>query len=106
MGKYKIPAGCTVVLDVVNAHRNPRFWGPNVDEFRPGRFDGRGRMGGSEVLKEAEKEESAPGASYEKLRMPAKGAFVPFSEGSRMCLGIRSPVHFALFLDGFESDEI
>lgn len=104
MGKYVVPKGCTVVLDVVHMHRNPRFWGDDVEEFRPGRFDGRVKEGkkrdgegkrGEKIKEEREEEEerwmeNSPGASSEKLRMLVKGAFVAFSEGSRMCLGIPS----------------
>jgi cytochrome P450 len=36
LGKYKIPGGCTVVLDAVNVHRNPKYWGEDVNEFNPG----------------------------------------------------------------------
>jgi cytochrome P450 len=103
LGKYVIPKGCTVILDVVHMHRNPRFWGDDVEEFRPGRFDGRAKDGKSGMGKEDRGEkmededeeekwvESTPGASSEKLRMPRKGALVAFSEGSRMCLGIPFP---------------
>ena len=75
LGKYYIPKNTTVLYDVVNLHRNPNYWGDDVETFNPGRFDGRNAVGKSDnVIKE-------------NIRLPIKGAFVPFSEGSRTCLG-------------------
>lgn len=74
-GKYYIPKNTTLVLDVVQLHRNPKYWGHDVDSFNPSRFDGRNTDVGNK------------GDASDRLRMPVKGAFIPFSEGPRACLG-------------------
>ncbi len=59
---YRIPRGANVLLSPWVVHRDPRHWdGP--DEFRPSRF--------------------ADGAS------PRRGAYLPFGDGPRMCVGNR-----------------
>ena len=57
-----IPAGTVVEVDVVNVHRNPKYW-PDPHVFDPDRF---------------EKEKSATRSPY---------CFLPFSAGSRNCIG-------------------
>ena len=79
LGKYYIPKDTSLHYDIVNLQRNPKYWGSDIDEFNPSRFDGRNTPQGET----GEKDTSVP----EKIRLPAKGAFMPFSEGSRSCLG-------------------
>ncbi|XP_061709749.1 cytochrome P450 4d8-like isoform X1 [Cydia pomonella] len=55
-----VPAGTGICMHIWATHRNPRYWGPDVDSFRPERF-------------------------LEPLKHPAQ--FVPFSFGVRNCLG-------------------
>ncbi|XP_063621075.1 cytochrome P450 4d8-like isoform X2 [Cydia splendana] len=55
-----VPAGTGIVMHIWATHRNPRYWGPDADSFRPERF-------------------------LEPLKHPAQ--FVPFSFGLRNCLG-------------------
>lgn len=98
-----LPAKQVIYIDVVGVHRNPDVY-PDPHTFNPSRFDGRGTMA-AENEKAAEKgsddfaEEGAPGASYQGIRMPPKGCFLPFSEGYRACLGRKfSQVEFACAL--------
>ena len=79
LGKYYVPKDTSLHFDTVNVHRNPKYWGPDFDVFNPSRFDGRHTT----TVDTAEKETSVP----EKIKMPIRGAFIPFSEGSRACLG-------------------
>jgi len=84
LGKYYIPKGATVMYDVINLHRNPKYWGEDADSFNPSRFDGRNS---TEKSIEKDTGDDAPGATLDKIKMPRRGAFVPFSEGARSCLG-------------------
>jgi cytochrome P450 len=84
LGKHYIPKDVTLHFDTVHLHRNPKYWGDDVDTFNPSRFDGRNLK---EKIVQKDTGDTAPGATNEKIRMPVKGAFVPFSEGSRSCLG-------------------
>jgi cytochrome P450 len=54
-----------VDIHVSALHRNPKYWGPDAEAFRPERFDTR------------------QGREYRR------DAFVPFSDGMRSCLGKR-----------------
>ena len=83
LGKYYIPKDTSLIYDTVNLQRNPKYWGPGIDVFDPSRFDGRNTSEPKEN-DNGEKERYVP----EKIRMPSKGAFMPFSEGSRSCLGM------------------
>ncbi|XP_049536673.1 cytochrome P450 4g15-like [Anopheles darlingi] len=62
LGKYILPAGIDVGIDVYNIHRNPTYWGADADQFRPERFSTN---------------------DYNRF------AFLPFSAGSRNCIGLR-----------------
>ena len=74
-GKYLVPAGTAVALDMCNTERNPNYW-ERPDEFLPERFDGRDNPKGEYV--------------ESKIKFPVKGAFIGFGDGPRACLGILS----------------
>ncbi|XP_065081386.1 cytochrome P450 4d1-like [Ochlerotatus camptorhynchus] len=64
MNGITIPAGTTISIKIYNIHRNPKIW-PNPDEFIPERFS----------------------KTNESKRGPYD--FIPFSAGSRNCIGQR-----------------
>ena len=74
--KLWIPKGASIGPDLVSLHRNERYWGPTCNEFNPSRFDNRytDSQGWHPIMDG-------------KLKIPAKGAFIPFGEGPRNCLG-------------------
>lgn len=64
VGGWKIPKGTCVNIPNVLASMNPDYYGPDVDEFRPGRF-----------------------LSSDPWSKKAKGAWVAFGGYRRMCIG-------------------
>ena len=87
LGKYLIPKGWTIFIDAMGLHRSEKYWGVDAAEFKPSRFDGRGAVG----QEQQDTGDTSPGRVNEKIRIPVRSAFVPFSEGSRSCLG--TPLH-------------
>ncbi|KAL1924051.1 uncharacterized protein VTP21DRAFT_7086 [Calcarisporiella thermophila] len=67
LGEYIIPAGTSLELDVLNVHHDIEFWGKDADEFRPERFN--------EI-------------DEKKRRELDSMHYIPFSTGSRFCLGM------------------
>ena len=76
LGKYFIPKNTSIGPDLVNLHRNEKYWGNQSDEFDPSRFDNR-----------------VPGPDNwhtimdGRIRIPVKCAFLAFGDGPRACLG-------------------
>jgi len=92
LGKYPIPRGTAVIFDIVHVHRDPEIWGPDSNDFNPSRFDSRNvrhrhRHSGSASKSEID-DDTSVSFGNEKIRVPCKGAFLPFSDGQRSCLGI------------------
>lgn len=58
LGEYLIPKNSRILLNIYSIHHNSKYWGKDVEEFRPERFE--------EENKDAL-------------------AWIPFSNGSRSC---------------------
>ncbi|RUP11852.1 cytochrome P450 [Jimgerdemannia flammicorona] len=43
MGDYVIPRGTQVLLNIYSIHHNKRYWGEDVEQFRPERFEEEGK---------------------------------------------------------------
>ena len=78
LGKYLIPKNTSIGPDMVNLHRNEKYWGNTSDSFDPSRFNSCVSTKG---------DENWPRIMDGKIKIPAKGAFFPFGEGPRGCLG-------------------
>lgn len=90
-----LPPGTKINIDLVNVHRNVENWGPDATVFRPSRWIVENahsaakinELGGGLGAEGANQESATNLTSNARIYRPPKGHFLPFSEGSRACLG-------------------
>ncbi|XP_070502889.1 uncharacterized protein [Chironomus tepperi] len=80
-----VPKGSNIIIPIHRIQRNKKFWGDDAEQFRPDRFE------------------------KENLEKVHPYAFIPFTKGSRMCLGYRyamtlMKIQLANFLLRYEVD--
>ncbi|TVY36091.1 Cytochrome P450 [Lachnellula subtilissima] len=72
-----LPAGMNIISTIPSVHPHPRYWGADIDTWRPERWI------------ETSHEASAVAFVFDSgtLYTPPQGAFLPWSEGDRACPG-------------------
>jgi cytochrome P450 len=99
--KHTIAGGMHIIITAVSVHRNPRYWPSRPSKIHPGSDD----INDFEPERwfrssDSDKDEVEDGDTEDyggfkgrdtsdSLFRPPRGAFVPFSDGARSCLGRR-----------------
>lgn len=95
---YTLPADTYVSLNMNAVHYREAYWGPDVETFAPERWDANNQ---DSFLAQNKDMEGliVPGLEFPTLHKPVRGAFAPFSDGGRSCVGKKfAQVEFTVML--------
>ncbi|KAL9594856.1 MAG: hypothetical protein Q9219_006791 [cf. Caloplaca sp. 3 TL-2023] len=85
---HTIPANTTVILNITAIHTHPKYWGEDSLEWRPSRWLQQ-KASLSQTADSLTNESSEPALEGEEFLQPEAGTFFPWSDGPRVCPGMR-----------------
>ncbi|EJT99016.1 cytochrome P450 [Dacryopinax primogenitus] len=101
--EYVVPGGTRVAVNITGVHSSPKVWGEDVGEFRPERWlvpVPASASASASASKEPSRantpappgtplhsQQPEPELKKHTLLKPARGSYLPFSEGTRQCSG-------------------
>ncbi|KAH8429078.1 cytochrome P450 [Aspergillus melleus] len=83
---YILPPKTNININVNVLHLSEEYWGPDAEHFHPQRWDASNKE--SFLAKNADTPGLvAAGLEFSTIHRPVRGAYAPFSDGVRACLG-------------------